>query len=697
MSRIDARQKATGAARYVADIEPPGCVHVALVRSEHPHARLKGIDIKAASQAPGVVGVFVATDLATSTYGRVVRDVPVLASGKVRFIGQRVAAVVAETREQARDAAALVEVDYEELPAVFSPDEALEASSPLVHDEPWNYPGAVVGPTDGRNIQSVVSVGTPPLVESALRASAYVVDETYTTRAGHQGYLEPQACVALVEPSGRIRLWLTNKSPYRLRTELEACLGVAAESIDVQPMPLGGDFGGKGSPQDAPLCIALARAIGRPVKLVLRYGEDLTATDLRHPSRVRIRAGCDAQGRLTAFSIEALLDGGAYAGFKPMPDVSLHSLAEAPGYRIPEFCAQVRVAYTNTIPKGHMRAPGGPQASFATESALDELALACGLTPVELRRRNLLRDGEADAHGHRWLEHRGTVTLDAAMGADDGLLDVPEGWLAGQGVAMYSRGVGMGSFTSLRLVPLDGARLRVEIPFVETGTGAQTVVRELVARALRLGPGDVEVVQVATDALPPDLGVFGSRMTTTIAIAVDRAVAAWKDSNRSEALTVVVNEPPGARLGSYSTQVARVAVDPDTGCVRVLEVLSAVDVGEVVNPRAHQMQIDGGTAMGFGFACLEDVDEGEGMVYAANLGEFRLPSVADLPRLRTVLVPGGRGIGEANVKNIGELTNVPTAAAIANAVAAATGCRIRELPITAERVHRALAARAVTV
>jgi CO/xanthine dehydrogenase Mo-binding subunit len=663
--------------------------------------------------------VFLAADLDTQTYGRVVRDVPVLATGVVRFIGQRVAAVVAETRQQARRAAALVDVDYEELPPVLSVDGALSPGAPLVHDQPWTYPGAVVHPEDGPNIQSVVTVGEVQAVDAALANSAHTIDEIYTTSAVHQGYLEPQACVAHIGPDGRVRLWLTNKSPDRLRTELEVCLGIPADMIDVQPAPLGGDFGGKGSPQDAPLCIALARVVGRPVKLVLGYGEDLTATDLRHPARVRIRAGCDADGHLSALSIDALLDGGAYAGFKPMPDVSLHSLAESPGYRIPVFSAAVRVMYTNTIPKGHMRAPGGPQASFATESALDELAQVCGLTPVELRQRNLLHDGEADAAGHRWLEHRGALTLDAALAAAAQVGELPghpagdptgwqygpggapepapAGWLVGQGLAMYSRGVGMGSFTSLRFVPLGPDRLRVQVPFVETGTGAQTVVRQLVSRGLGLDPDHVEVEQVATGVLPADLGVFGSRMTTTMAIAVDRAIEAWRLTDRTEPLTLAVHEPPGQRLGSYSVQVARVAVDPETGCVRVLEVVSAVDVATVVNSRAHQMQIDGGTAMGFGFACLEDADEGEGMVYAANLGDFKLPTLADLPGLRTVLVPGGQGIGDANVKSIGELTNVATAAAIANAVAAATGCRIRQLPITAERVFQALSARVVSV
>lgn len=690
MGRADALDKATGRTQYVADVTPEGCAHVAVVRSPLPRARILAVDASRARQADGVVGVYVAADLGVATYGRSVRDVPVLADGEARFVGERVAAVVAESRQQAEDAAALVDVDYEELPAVVTADEAVGPGAPLVHEAPWSYPGAAVRPEDGRNLQSLVTIGDADAAEAALAASAHVVDQTYLTRAGHQGYLEPLACVADAEPSGKVRVWLTNKSPYRLRSQLSACLGIEPDLIDVQPITLGGDFGGKGSPEDAPLCVALSRLTGRPVKLVLRYEEDLTSTSLRHPASIRVRVGCDADGRLTALWTDALLNGGAYGGYKPSAQVSLHGVAQAPGYRLPVYRAAVRIAYTNTVPKGHMRSPGAPQYFFAVESALDELAQRCGLPPVELRRRNLLRDGDVDGEGARWVEHRGEQTLDAAVSALDDGQAAPPGWLTGRGCAMYRRPTGTGSSTSLRLVPRGDAGVRVEVPLIETGTGAHTVVREFAARALGLAAEQVEVVQVATGELPPDPGVGGSRVTAALALALDQAGKAWREQGGEAPLTVVVDEPAGAQIGSYATQAARVAVDPATGQIRVLEIVSAVDVAEIVNPRAHQMQIDGGTVMGFGFACLEDVEEAEGQVFAAHLGEFKLPSARDVPALRTVLVRGGQGVGSANVKNIGESANVATAAAIANAVAAATGRRIRELPLTAERVYTAL-------
>lgn len=638
---------------------------------------------------PGVLGVFTHAHLGLAgRYGRVVRDVPLLAEGKVRFVGERVAVVVAETRRAAEVAAELVAVEYDPLPAVLDPEAALAPGAPAVHDEAWTYPGAVVTAADPVNLQSEVQVGDRGAAEVALAGSAVVHEATYTTAAQHQGYLEPHACLAEWTPEGRVRLFMTNKAPYRLRDELATCLGLDPEVIEVQPVALGGDFGGKGSAGDAPIAIALARRLGRPVKIVLRSSEDLTATELRHPTRLQVRIGCDRDGRLTGLVVDVLADGGAYAGYKPLPNVSLHGLLEAPPYAMAAFAARVRIAATNTVPKGHMRAPGAPQMTFAVESAVDELAMACGIAPVELRRRNLLADGEAVALGRPWVEHRGGATLDAALAATQGSAPVaPEGWSVGTGLALYARAVGMGAFTSLRIAPLPGGGVRLDVPLVETGAGAQTAVRSLAARAFGLDEERVEIRQVPTSELPPDPGVFGSRTTTALAVALEEAAERWRERGDEGELTLTVAEPPGEGLGSYGVQVARVAVDPETGSVRVLELLSAVDVGTIVNPRAHQMQIDGGAVMGLGFACLEDADEADGTVFAATLGEARLPSLGDLPRLRTVLVPGGRGVGRQGVKLIGELTNVPTAPAVANAVADAVGARVRRLPITAEAVH----------
>jgi CO/xanthine dehydrogenase Mo-binding subunit len=678
-------------------------LHVALVRSLVPHARIARIDTKQAEAADGVVGVFTAADVNPATYGRSVRDVPILARDKVRFTGERVAAVVAESRRAAEAAAAIVEVTYDDLPAALSAEEAISPDAPAVHDQPWTYPRAAVSESDGHNVQSRLVHGSADAAGAALGASDHVIDQTYTTPSVHQGYLEPQACVAAVE-DGRIRVWATNKSPYRLRSQVAECLGLDPVSIDIQPGPLGGDFGGKGSPMDIPLCVELARLVGRPVKLVLRYAEDLTATNPRHSSRIRIQAGCDRNGRLTGITVRALLNGGAYAGFKPLANANLHGIEDCTlAYDVPALFIESVIAYTNTVPRGHMRSPGSPQAAFALESALDELAAQAGLDPAELRRRNLVRPGTPSVTGKVWAEARGEPALDAAITqARLSRAEAPPGWRRGTGLAVYAREAPGLAGTSVRLVPLPGGRIRAEVPIPETGTGSHTVVRNRLAAELGISLGDVEVAHVATGELPGDPGVGASRVTVGMSEALARAAQGWRDRTGDE--PVVVQAGPGgtggadghaggagtAPVASYCVQVAQVAVDPATGQVKVLEILSAVDVGQIIHYLGHQMQIDGGAIMGYGFACLEDLAEDAGQITAANLGEFKLPSMHDAPVLRTVLLEGGQGVTSANIKPVGELTNVPVAAAVANAVADATGCRIRDLPVTAEKVFWAL-------
>ncbi len=470
-----------------------------------------------------------------------------------------------------------------------------------------------------------------------------------------------------------------------MRSQLAACLDIEPSQIEVQPTFLGGDFGGKGSPEDAPLASELSRLTGRPVKIVLRYTEDLTATNPRAPARIRVRIGCDEDGRLLAVHHDCLFNAGAYGGFTPRaPGPSGTSVG---CYRIPVASSEIRRVYTNTVPRGNMRAPGSPQGCFALESALDELAIKAGIDPIALRRRNLLLDGEAGPGDHPWLEQRGILTLEAALASYE-QQPAPDGWLRGTGIGIFRHGTATMASTSLRLVPKDDDCVCVEIPITETGTGSHTVARQLVAQGLGLDPDKVEVLQVTSDDLPRDAGAGGSRVTASLAYAVDAAVKAWQGRLGNEPVMVDVEETgAGPETGSYCVQLAQVAVDPGTGQMKVLEILTAVDVAEIINPKAHQMQIDGGTLMGFGYACLEDLDESDGQIWAANLGDFKIASAIDAPPMRTVLVRGGRGVGTANVKMIGELTNCSVAPAIANALADATGARLRRLPMTAERIY----------
>jgi CO/xanthine dehydrogenase Mo-binding subunit len=688
-ARVDAWTKGAGSCLYTADISVPGVLHAAIVRSPVPHATIAGLDVAAAADVAGVVAVFTARDLPQGLGGRRVRDTPLLATDKVRFVGDRVAAVVALDVEAAQAGAAAVEVDYQELPAVTDPVAALQAGAPAIHDSPWRYPGAVVAPGDPPNLQSQLVVGDQEAVDVVLSSAAFTLDRTYRTPAGHQGYLEPHAWLAEKGAGGRVRLWATTKSPYRLRQQIADCLDMSTDLIDIQPVPLGGDFGGKGALGEAALCVAIALQLGRPVRLVLQSGEDITATDARHPSVIRVRLGCDGGGRLVGLAVDAVFAGGAYAASKPVPSVNLHGAEEAAlGYRWPAIAVRSRIAYTNAVPKGHMRAPGAPQTVFAVERALDELASAAGINPVELRRRNLLPGGEPDAYGHVWPEARGVETLEAALSTAPPSVTSPAGWLTGRGVAVYARPTPAPGQTSMRLSRRDDEGLVVDVPFPETGTGSHSVVRHLLAERLGVPPATVEVRQAPTGALGYDPGVGASRVTVGISSAVAQLARRWEDAGGG-AVSIETEPGEGPAL-AYCAQEATVAIDPETGELKVLRLVSAVDVAEVLRPASHQLQIDGGALMGWGFACLEDLLEQDGQPWAANLSEFKLPAAADSPDLGTVLVTGGRGVGPSNVKSVGELSNVAVAAAIANAVADAAGAQIRDLPITAERIYWAL-------
>lgn len=686
MPRIDAAEKISGRTRYAADLTLPGLLHLAVARSPFPHARILSVDTAEAAACPGVHRVLTGADLPPALFGRRVRDVPILARERARFVGEAVAVVATETREQAERAAARVHVEYDPLPFVVDPEDALRPGAPAVHEAPWAFPGAVATPSDPPNLQSRLERGED--VEAYLAASAVTVDRTFETSAVHQGYLEPQACVARVDRDGRVEVWAANKSPYRLRAQLAAGFGLPEERITVHPLPVGGDFGGKGAPMCAPLCVALAARTGRPVRLVLRYAEDMVAANPRHAARIRVRAGCGRDGRLVALDVRALFNGGAYAAFKPIPSVNLHGVEEAgSSYRIPHIHIESLVAYTHTVPRGHMRAPGAPQVVFAVESALDDLARAAGMDPVEYRRINLLRDGEPAPLGERWEEARGLATLEAALGAVRPV-EVRPGERRGVGVAVYNRPTPVGR-TSLSLAVADGD-VTARVPMPETGTGSHTVVRDAVARALRVAPERVRVLHVSTADLPADDGVGGSRVTATASEAVRLAAERLRAQGGRGSVTVTVEPENARRVTSFCVQVAQAGVDVETGQVTVYEVLTAVDVAEVLNPSLHRVQIEGGVAMGYGFACLEDLAIVEGQVTAPHLGEYKLPSPRDVPRMPVVLVPGGRGVGAHNVKAIAELSNVPVAAAIANAVADAAGVRITRLPITAEAVYAAL-------
>jgi carbon-monoxide dehydrogenase large subunit len=736
-ARVDGELKVSGQMLYADDLALPGLLYVAVVRSPYAHARIISVNTEEARKLPGVHRVLTGADVAGLRFGRAVRDVPILAVQKVRFAGEMVVAVAAESHASAEEAVALVDVQYDPLPAVFDPVEALTPGASAVHDAPWTYVGAARGPEEPVNLMGRAISASAGDIEAALAAADQVFEHTFRTQTQHHGYLEPHSCTVAVEPDGTVKVWSCNKSPYRLREQLSAAFGIPVERFILHTPAVGGDFGGKGSPMDIPLCLELSRQTGRPVQMTMRYAEELMAAAPRHASVIRVRVGVSRDGRLQAMDVHAVFNGGAYGAFRP--NVNFGARA-ASSYHIPVMRVVAERVYTNQVPGGNARAPGAPQFTFAVESMLDLVARQMGLDPVTFRRNNLLRDGEMSPFGDHWPEVRAVATLDLAEEAYRPVFppDAPRTMRFGRGMAIYDRATHAAQRTSIRLKLQADGSIEAQVPVMETGTGSHTMIRRVVANGLSLPLERVVIRYVDTAHLPYDSGVGGSRVTISASEAAHLGVLEFRetlqremaqilgipahqvemraggvgvDTASSRTLDLAALAARGvtaetvcdtgvgqeARRGeheeavtSFCVQIAQVGVDVETGQVFVYEVLSAHDVAEILEPISHQSQIEGGVVMGIGYALREDLGIEEGRVTAAHLGDYKMSNMADTVGIRVELLRGGKGVGALHVKGIGELPNVPTAAAIANAVTDAVGVRIDTLPITAEKVLRAL-------
>lgn len=691
--RIEGPEKVTGQTRFAADVMLPGMMWGKILRSPFPHARIRRIDASAAWQVPGVKAVVTGQDAPGHLFGKVLRDMPVLCWDRVRYIGDRVAAVAAETPEAAEEALLLIEVDYEVLPAVFDPLEAMEPDAPLLHDDVKSYQGAPLQllATDVHNGQTRLawSKGDPA---KGFQEADVVLEHTFSVPSRHQGYLEPYASVVSIDDDGRVQAWCSSKAPFRARRQMAAAVGLPEEQIRVNVVAVGGDFGGKGDARDLPLAYLLSKMADRPVKIVMSYAEELTASNPTHHTIITLRSGVTHGGRLTAREVRTVHASGAYGAMKPRAYLSTHHYVGG-GYRIPNTSFEFLQVYTNTVPGGYFRAPGAHQYTFALESHTDLLAREVGIDPAEFRRMNLMSPGEEDAVGRPLRLVNVQPVLEAAL--ETGRWGQPKDRPGhGRGVAIFGRQIGGGVAGAVLTAEADGT-FTVVSPTVDIGTGTHTIEQQIVASELKVPLSHVRVRQGDTDSTPYDEGPRASRVTYTEGQAVANACAQIRRAIADGAtlpLTVTVEHdaPEPEDITYFSAQVAEVDVDRETGQVKVLRVVTAHDVGTVINPLAHQGQIDGGVVTGLGLAVTEELVSEDGQILNGNLGDYKLPTISDLPIIETVLVHTADGTGPYEAKAIGELANNATAAAIANAVADATGCRLFELPITAERVYTAL-------
>jgi CO/xanthine dehydrogenase Mo-binding subunit len=727
--RVEGQAKVTGTTQYTADVALPGTLWGRALRSPLPHARIVRIDTSQAQQVPGVHVVLTGADVRGIRYGRRLFDVPVLAEDRVRFVGERVAAVAAEDRDAAEEALRLIEVEYEELPTVFDPLEALEESAPILHPEVNSYIG-LPKPLEKPSNAFAWDTWSKGNIDEGFAQADLIIENTFTVPRQHQAYLEPHSCVVWLDDQGRVQVWASSKVPYQVKEQLSVALGLPKESIRLNPVAIGGDYGGKGSPMDIPLAYSLAMRTGRPVKIVMDYVEELTAGNPRHAAIIQLKTGVKREGTLVAHQARVVFDSGAYGGFKPVPTVNLGGAAKAGGpYKIPHVRIEGGQVYTNTIPGGFMRAPGEPQAVFAIESHIDCIARQLGIDPVDFRLRNLIEAGAENPIGTRYQGMRAKETLEAAVVAAG--YRTPRAPNVGRGVAMGERPPAGGeSHAAVTLSP-DGS-VMVHTSIFEPGTGTYTILQQIVAEELHVPLQSIRVQVWDTDGVPFDTGVGGSRVTR---VAGQAAYQAAREASREvciaaaellawpeEALTVrgadIVRQDTGdsypwaellqrwgrpvvgrgsvqdmhpSPVTSFTAQVAEVAVDPETGAVQLLRFTTAHDVGRVLNPMDHQGQIEGAVMQGVGYALSEELAVDEGRVTSASFGDYKIPNIQDIPALHTLVLESESGPGPYNAKGIGENPIGPVAPAIANAVADAIGVRIRDLPITAEKVYRALA------
>jgi len=730
-TRVEGQEKVTGAMQYTADVALPGTLWGRALRSPLPHARIVRIDTARAHQVPGIHAVLTGADVRGIRYGRRLFDVPVLAEDRVRFAGERVAAVAAEDRDAAEEALQLIEVEYEELPAVFDPLQALEESAPILHPEVNSYIG-LPKPLAQPSNAFAWDTWSKGNIDAGFAQADLIIENTFTVPRQHQAYLETHSCLVWIDEQGRVQVWASCKVPYQVKEQLSVALGLPKERIRLNPVAIGGDYGGKGSPMDIPLAYSLAVRTGRPVRIVMDYVEELTAGNPRHAAIIQLKTGVKREGTIVAHQARVIFDSGAYGGFKPVPTVNLGGAAKAGGpYKIPHVRIEGIQVYTNTIPGGFMRAPGEPQAVFAIESHIDCIARQLGIDPVDFRLQNLIEAGDESPIGTRYQGIRAQETLEAAVAAAG--YRTPKAPNIGRGIAMGERPPAGGeSHAAVTLNP-DGSVI-VHTSIFEPGTGTYTILRQIVAEELHLPLQSIQVQVWDTDGVPFDTGVGGSRVTRVAGQAAYQAsqeasremrrlaadLLAWPEEQLTLRGAEVIRQDTGAshpwrellqRWGqpvvgrgsvqdmhpspvtSFTAQVAEVAVDPETGAVHLLRLTTAHDVGKILNPMDHQGQIEGAVMQGVGYALSEELAVDEGKVTSVSFGEYKIPNMQDIPELNTVILESEMGPGPYNAKGIGENPIGPPAPAIANAVADAVGVRIRDLPITAEKVYRALAER----
>lgn len=745
--RQDGREKVTGTARYSADLSTPGLLHAAVRMGGVAHARIRGIETTRARALPGVVAIVTQADVPDLRYGTWVRDRTLFASDAIRWEGEVVAIVAATTEAIAREAAALIELDLEPLPPVVDLEAAIAPGAPLVHPGWAGYDGDARIPREG-NVGSRHTIVKGD-AEAALAAAPVVVRERYVADGSHALPIEPRAITAEWQ-GDRVTIQTSSQVPYLARTHVASTLGMPEGKVRVIVPHLGGGFGGKCEGHFEPHVAALARVARRPVRLAFDRREEFLAPD-HHRERmvIDLATGVDHDGTILARTGRILIDNGAYGADEPYLAQLAAVFAVGP-YRVPAVATESLVVYTTTQPTGSVRGPVAPQVTWAVEQHMDVVAERLGIDPLELRRRNILVEGDEGplrqpigANGAKAALERAAEMIGwgRPLPADEAI-GIATGWWPSfpgpSGAVVKLNADGSGTIVT-------GAQ--------ECGTGSVMALPILAAEVLGMRPEEFTLLYQDTDAGGWDAGASGSQTTFNngravvsaatelrerlLALAAERLEANPADLELADGVARVKGSPEAAipipelaaeaqggrlliadgsgdpppvpevdaggcvgRLGGesfaapcYFTQAVRVRVDRATGVVRVLEVAAAHESGTIVNPIGAEGQVLGGIVMGIGQALTEGTQlTPDGRQRNADMLDYKLVTAADAPPMRVefVQVPDPNA-GPRGLKGVAEPPAVPTPGAIANAIARAAGTRIRLLPMTAERVWADLA------
>ena len=712
--RVDARDKVTGKAPYSGDLSMQGLLHMKILFAERPHARIKWIKTGKAEAAPGVMAVYTAKDVPVNEYGLQWQDQPVLCgvgSSKegadvVRFVGDQVAVVVAQTEPQAAAAVKLIEVEYEDLPVVTDPVEAMKADAPRVHEE--------IGDSN-ICVHYKIRKGD---IENLFANADVIVENEYRTPVQEHAFLQPEAGLAYIDDDGRITIECGGQWTHEDQEQIAHALDMPDDRIRVIYPAVGGAFGGR---EDMSVQIVLALAtwkLQRPVRIIWSRQESMIGHGKRHAAVMRAKWGATKDGKVVAIENEIIGDGGAYM-YTTNKVLGNSTITSSGPYTIDNIKTDVYGVYTNNLPGAAFRGFGAPQALFMAEMQMNKLAKELGIDPVEIRLKNALKDGVSMGVGTP-SPSPVTVTecIEAARDKFDWKGKKPDALQPhlkrGRGFAAGFKNIGFSFGYQENCWAKIEIKGQAEIDEVilhhagaEVGQGVHTVMMQMAAEAVGVPFNKVTLVASDTATMGPSGSVSASRMTfmagNAIRGAADIALKKWKTEERPAVgefkylapMTTEFDPETGHSTPNFAyafvAQAAEVEVDTETGHIRVIRFVSADDVGQAINPALVQGQVEGAVVQAQGYAVLEDYKTKDGYVLTDQFSTYLIPTIWDIPeKVETVLVEVKDPNGPWGARGVGELPYLPVAPAIASAIHDATGVWIDELPFTPERVLRAL-------